>query len=107
MKDVIWQNDSLNELKKLPDQVLADMGTELMRVQYGENPIDWKPMTSIGKGVKEIRVHYRGEYRMMYVANFEEAVYVLSVFHKKTQRTPKAEIDKAKGRLREVIRSRR
>ena len=83
------------------------MGVELMRVQSDEDPIDWKPMTSVGPGVREIRVQYRGQYRMMYIAKFEEAIYVLSVFRKKTQRTPKAEIDKAKARLREAIRSRK
>ncbi len=107
MKKVIWQSDSLTQLRKMPGQVKADMGVELMRVQSGEDPLDWKPMPSVGAGVREIRVQYRGQYRLMYVAKFDEAVYVLSVFRKKTQRTPKAEIDKAKDRLREVIQSRK
>lgn len=106
MKTVVWQSDSLKTLQRFPAQVKHDIGVELMRVQDGLNPLDWKPMASVGTGVREIRVQYRGQYRVFYIATFEEAVYVLSAFHKKTQRTPKAEIDLAKKRLREVKRSR-
>ena len=107
MKTVIWQSDSLKTLQSFPVQVKHDVGVELMRVQQGEDPIDWKPMPSVGHGVREIRVQFRGQYRVFYIANFDEAVYVLSAYIKKTQRTPKTEIDIAKQRLREVIRSRR
>jgi len=107
MKTMIWQSDSLKTLKGFPEQVKHDFGVELMRIQSGLDPIDWKPMPSIGKGVREVRVQYRNQYRLVYVAKFEEAIYVLSAFIKKTQRTPRAEVDKAKERLREVIRSRK
>ncbi len=64
-----------------------------MRVQFGLDPTNWKPMKTVGAGVREIRIHYRGKYRVIYVANRNEAIYVLHAFQKKTQRTPKHDID--------------
>lgn len=70
-------------------------------------PDDWKPMPSIGAGVSEIRVHVEGAYRVIYVAKFGEAVYVLHAFQKKTQQTTKKDLDLAKVRYRELVNSRR
>lgn len=78
------------------------MGFELSSVQDGENPVDWKPMPSVGPGVREVRVHVDGEYRALYLANRPEAVYVLHAFVKKTQKTAKREINLARTRLAEV-----
>jgi len=51
---------------------------------------DWKPMPAVGSGVHEIRVRDEsGAFRLMYVAKFPEAVYVLHAFQKKTQKTPR------------------
>ena len=107
MKKVVWQGDSLKTLQGYPDPVKYDFGVELMRVQSGQHPIDWKPMRSVGPGVKEIRVQYRSQYRLLYVASLGDAVYVLNVFLKKTRRTPKSEIDIARVRLRDVQQSRK
>ena len=74
VKTVIWQRDSLKALQSFPAKVKHDVGVELMRVQSGLNPIDWKPMPSIGQGVREIRVQYRGQYRVFYIAKFDEAI---------------------------------
>ena len=65
-------------------------------------PSDWKPMKTIGSGVAEIRIRGRIEHRIIYVAKFDEAIYVLHAFQKKSQRTPKADIDLAKSRLQEL-----
>jgi phage-related protein len=107
VKKVVWQSDSLKTLQGFPDPVKYDFGVELMRVQSGQDPIDWKPMRSVGPGVKEIRVQYRGQYRLLYVASLGDVIYVLNVFIKKTQRTPKSEIDKARARLRDIQQSRK
>ena len=64
-------------------------------------------MSSIGQGVKEIRIHVEGEFRVLYIAKYEEAVYVLHAFQKKTQKTPKKDIDIAKTRFRELERERK
>lgn len=77
------------------------------KVQRGADPFDWKPMTSVGKGVKEIRIHEENEYRVLYVAKFEEAIYVLHSFVKKTQQTSQKDIDLGKQRYSEMLSMRR
>ena len=78
-----------------------------MRVQDGLEPDDWKPMPSIGIGVKEIRVREKGAYRLVYVAKFSEAIYVLHAFDKKTQKTPKLDMDIARARFRALVNERK
>ena len=60
-------------------------------------------MSTVGPGVRETRVHAEGEYRLLYVAKFERAVYVLHAFAKKTRRTSQAAIDLARSRYREAL----
>ena len=62
-------------------------------VQSGLSASDWKPIPVIGAGVIEIRVHADGEYRVFYVAKFEDAVYVLHVFAKKTRKTSSLDVE--------------
>lgn len=65
-------------------------------------PTDWKPLSTVGAGVAEIRIHGRLEHRVIYVARFEDAVYVLHAFQKKSRQTPKADLDLARARLKQV-----
>lgn len=69
-------------------------------VQQGLEPSDWKPMSAVGAGVREIRIHVLGEWRVIYVAKFAEAIYMLHVFQKKTQKTRRDDIDLAQSRYR-------
>jgi len=71
-------------------------------VQGGVEPSDWKPMANIGRGVKEIRIHVLGEWRIVYVAKFEDAVYVLHSFQKKTQKTSQHDIELARKRFKQI-----
>lgn len=66
------------------------MGFQLRKVQKGEEPDDWKPMTEIGPGCREIRVRTEdGQHRSLYVVGGNpRGVYVLAAFAKKTQKTP-------------------
>ena len=64
-------------------------------------------MTSVGSGVREIRVHADGEFRVIYIAVFDEAVYVLHAFQKKTRKTAKTDIDLAKRRFKELMKARK
>ena len=82
-------------------------GRELERVQRGADPIDWKPMTSVGRGAREIRVHVNGELRVFYVATFPESVYVLHVFEKKTQKTSARDLALGQQRYRTMLQERR
>lgn len=103
MKPVVFLADSLDRLRAFPERPRRDAGFQLDRVQRGLDPDDWKPMATIGPGVREIRVRdASGAYRVVYVATFAEAVYVLHAFQKKTQRTSARDLALARTRLREV-----
>jgi phage-related protein/predicted XRE-type DNA-binding protein len=94
MRPVVFLGDSLGRLRALPQRARRDTGFQLDRVQRGLEPDDWKPMTTIGPGVKEIRVrNASGAFRVTYVASFAEAVYVLHAFQKKTRRTTERDLE--------------
>jgi phage-related protein len=90
-------------IRAFPDEVRKVAGFQLWRVQRGLEPNDWKPMPSVGLGVQEIRIHTGTEHRVLYVAKFAEAVYVIHAFEKRTRRTPNADLDLARQRLRLLI----
>jgi phage-related protein len=83
-----------------------EVGHQLGRVQQGLAPTDWKPMSSVGAGVTEIRVHTRLEHRVFYVAKCDDAVYVLHAFEKRTRATPPKAIALARKRLADLLRRR-
>ncbi|WP_284947851.1 type II toxin-antitoxin system RelE/ParE family toxin [Acidisoma cladoniae] len=89
------------------EQARREVGYQLDRVQRGLEPDDWKPMASIGPGVREVRIRDQaGAFRIIYVATFPEAVYVLHAFQKKSQATPRRDLEVAEARFRELTRSR-
>jgi phage-related protein len=106
-KPVAWLGSARAELRAFPADARRDAGFELRRVQQGLDPDDWKPMASIGPGVREIRIHTGIEHRVFYVATFAEAVYVLPAFEKRTRKTPKRDLDLARERLRALVNRRR
>jgi phage-related protein len=75
-------------------------------VQHGRDPDDWKPMAVIGRGVKEIRIRDAAGALVMYVANFNDAVYVLHCFQKKSQKTARSDLDLAATRYRDLLKER-
>jgi phage-related protein len=90
MKTLKFLGDSLKCLRQFPEDARNDAGYQLDKVQRGEQPTDFKPMPSMGKGVEELRVwDDSGTYRVVYVARWADAVYVLHAFQKKTQATSK------------------
>lgn len=105
MKAVRFVGDSLDRLREFPLDAKREAGHQLDRVQNGLDPDDWKPMKSIGLGVREIRIREEsGAFRVIYVANVGDAVVVLHCFRKTTQQTAKADIDLAARRLRDLKR---
>jgi phage-related protein len=67
-----------DDLLDFPREARRTAGFELGKVQAGMDPEDWKPFDDVGAGTREIRIRdARGIYRVMYVAKFEEAIYVL------------------------------
>ncbi|KTD75209.1 type II toxin-antitoxin system RelE/ParE family toxin [Legionella waltersii] len=106
MKPIRFLGDSLTSLREFNSDAKQDAGYQLHKVQRGERPDDFKPMLSIGKGVDEIRIwDESGTYRIIYTARLADAVYVLHAFQKKTQATAKRDIDLAKARFTELMRS--
>lgn len=90
---------SKEDLRELPEDARETAGHQVFKVQQGKEPDDWKPMPTVGPGVNEIRVWEEGgTFRVLYVAEFEEAVYVLHVFEKRSQKTPKGDLQLAKSR---------
>lgn len=103
MKGIVFVGRSLDVIRKFPVEIKREAGHQLDRVQHGLDPMDWKPMTSIGQGVREIRIQQEGQWRVIYIAKFDETIYVLHAFRKKTQKTPKPDIETAKRALREIV----
>lgn len=99
-KPVHFIGSSRDDLREFPSDVRKALGEELLRVQNGLMPVDFKPMKEVGKGAYEIRVHLDGAWRVIYVAKFANAVYVLHAFEKKTQKTSQNDIELAKQRYK-------
>jgi phage-related protein len=104
MRTVVFEGNTLETLRQLPDNARLRSGYEIDRAQRDKEPENWKPFPSVGQGVREIRVQVGKQYRIIYIAKFEDKVHVLHVFEKKSQKTRKSDIEIAKNRLKEVIR---
>jgi phage-related protein len=106
LKPLKWLGSSRDALRRFPSDARQRAGYELHRVQSGRQPSDWKPMPSIGPGVKELRIHTELEHRVFYIARYEEAVYVLHACDQKSRKTAKNDLELAKSRLRELLEDR-
>ncbi len=102
MKPINFIGSSLDDLRNFPDEARKAAGFELYAVQRELEPRDWKPMPSIGRGVKEIRIHVLGEWRIIYVAKFGDSVHVLHSFQKKTQKISQHDIEIARKRYKQI-----
>ena len=108
MKRLTFVGDALDAIRDFPATARSEAGYQLGRVQQGLDPDDWKPMTSVGPGVREIRVRDEsGAFRVIYVASLADAIYLLHAFQKKTQQTARRDIDLATRRFRQLARSAR
>jgi len=103
----MWLGSSKADLKAFPPDARRVAGFQLHRVQQGLEPNDWKPMTTVGTGVEEIRIHSGLEHRVFYVAKFSEGIYVLHAFEKRSRKTPLREIELARDRFRALVLKRR
>ena len=102
-KEIRWVGSSYSDLLPFPDESRRQAGFQLAKVQAGLDPDNWKPFDIVGAGTREIRVNEQeGAFRVMYVAKFVEAVYVLHCFHKKTQATSRQDREIAEARYRAV-----
>ena len=107
-KEIRWLGSAYEDLLEFPNDVRRQAGFQLGKVQAGLEPDDWKPFDDVGPGTREIRIREAsGAYRVMYVAKFEEAVYVLHCFLKKTQATSRRDKAIAETRYRAAVNARR
>lgn len=105
-KPIEFCGNALDDLRAFPEDVRREAGFQLDQVQLGREPDDWKPMRSVGPGVREIRVRDEsGAFRVMYVTKFEEAIFVLHCFQKKTQRTSRADLAVGGDRYKALVRA--
>jgi phage-related protein len=104
LKPIEFRGSALDDLRAFPQAARREAGYQLDRVQHGREPDDWKPINAVGRGVREIRIRdAAGAFRVLYVAKFDDAVYVLHCFQKKTQKTSKADLNLAAQRYRDLL----
>ena len=109
-KPIHWVGGSREDVSAFPEDARRKAGfvgcacrTQLRAVQRGEAPVDFKSMSIVGKGVQEIRIRTEEAHRIFYVARFDEAVYVLHAFQKKTQKTTKQDIEIGQQRYQQMM----
>ena len=105
-RQLLWLGTSRVEVRAFPRGARRLAGFQLRRVQKGLDPLDWKAMPAVGPGVREIRVHTALEHRVLYVARFAEAVYVLHAFEKLSRKTDRHDIELGRQRFRALVRLR-
>jgi phage-related protein len=102
---------SHRDVTNFPDRARSDAGYGLHLVQQGRMPADWKPFETVGAGTYEIRIrtHEGGnvQHRVLYVAKFPEAVYVLHAFAKTTRETSAHDVEVGRARYAEMLRLRK
>lgn len=104
MKELLFRGSSLDDLRKFPAPVVREAGYQMDKVQNGKEPTDWKPMETVGAGVKEIRIQDEaGAFRVIYLAKLADAVYVLHCFQKKTPQTSEKDIKLARKRFKDLM----
>ena len=102
-RPIKWLGSSFRDLGRLPIEAKEEIGIQLRRVQRGLQPLDWKPMKTVGVGVKEIRIRLRNNiFRAFYLAKYSDLVYVLHVFRKKSEQTNNRDINIARRRYKSI-----
>lgn len=102
-KAILWLGSSRSAVQAFPLDARRLAGFQLRLVQQGLEPLDWKPMLTIGPGVREIRIHTTAEHRVCYVAKFGEAIYVLHAFEKRTRTTSQHDVELARQRYQALV----
>jgi phage-related protein len=103
-KPVKFRGSALDDLRGFPREAKSRAGYQIDLVQHGKEPDDWKPMATIGAGVREIRIRDdSGAFRVVYVAKFVDAIYVLHCFQKKDERTSREDLNLVRKRYRDLV----
>jgi phage-related protein len=103
-KPIDFRGNSLDALRAFPLTARREAGFQLDKLQNGQEPNDWRPMNTVGQGVREIRIRDgAGAFRVIYVARFAGYIYVLHCFQKKTEKTSKVDVDLAAKRYQDLL----
>lgn len=102
MKPIQFMGRSLRTIRDFPDDARRETGHQLDRLQHGLDPGDWKPMPSVGEGVREIRIRARGQFRVIYIATLPHHIVMLHAFVKKTHKTARRDLDASRRALRNL-----
>ena len=102
LKTITWLGNSKDTVRSWPQATRKRAGEELFRLQLGSEPIHWRSMSTVGRGVKEIKISEGGQHRIFYLLRRKEEIFVLHAFEKKTRQTAKSEIDLGKQRLKSI-----
>lgn len=101
--EVRWEGDSKTVISGFPAEVKENLGFGLRLLQQGKEPPDYRPMPSVGKGVFELRdADAATWYRVVYVSRIEDVIYVLHCFKKKSRKTPRADLQVAQRRFKQL-----
>ena len=106
-KPLFWLGSARRDLRAFPDDARQEAGYQLSRVQHGEEPVDWKPLPSVGPGVTELRIRTAVAHRVIYVAKFPEGIYVLHAFEKRARKIGSVDLAVVKKRWNDLLRLRR
>jgi len=110
-KPLEWRGSSYKDIKDENIFTLnarSEAGYQLNKVQSGDDPDNWKPFNDVGPGTREIIVDVdNGWFRVMYVTKFEEAVYVLHCFKKKSNQTSQHDKELATTRYKDLVQERK
>ena len=100
---IAWEGDSKEMISSFPDLAKYNLGFGLRLLQQGQQPMDYRPMSSIGPGVFELRDQdERAWYRVIYLSRVRDVIHVLHCFEKRSRETPMKEINTARRRLKAV-----
>jgi phage-related protein len=100
---IAWEGDSKEVISSFPEEARQNLGFQLRLLQQGQQPTDYRPMSTVGPGVFELRDQdERAWYRVIYLSRIRDVVHVLHCFQKKSRETPVREINTARQRFKSV-----
>lgn len=104
-KDLKFFNKSVvDDYRNFPASVQDDGGYQMDLIQKGEKPFNFDPIPVIGPGAYELRLDdEQNEYRVLYVAKMDDAIWVLHAFQKTTRKISDKDISLAKARYKELL----
>lgn len=102
LRPIYWAGDSDSVVRAWPRKTRKQAGAELFRLQLGRDPLHWRSMKSVGRGVREIKISEGGQYRVLYITRKMDEIVVLHAFEKKSRRTAKSDIELGKQRFKDL-----